>query len=154
MEAASCYYLYFYDSASISISMRLPQSLHPHERAAWFSGLLNERAARDVRGREVHLFTAVAPLQCIAGATCPRGFSESQRGAAGGPLARTPVRLKPSRQKSRSLVSRDHVHRDYGDLFWRPAYKTRKRAFAHAARKPLISRVLAGRPPFRWGAAI
>ena len=59
----------------------------------------NERAARRVRRREVHLFTAVAPLQCIAGATSPRGFFESQRGAAGGPLARTPVRLKPCRQK-------------------------------------------------------
>ena len=62
--------------------------------------LLNERAARRVRRRVVHLFTAVAPLQCIAGATSPRGFFESQRGAAGGPLARTPVRLKPCRQKS------------------------------------------------------
>ena len=61
--------------------------------------LLNERAARRVRRRVVHLFTAVAPLQCIAGATSPRGFFESQRGAAGGPLARTPVRLKPCRQK-------------------------------------------------------
>ena len=61
--------------------------------------LLNERAARRVRRRVVHLFTAVAPLQCIAGATSPRGFFESQRGAAGGPLARTSVRLKPCRPK-------------------------------------------------------
>ena len=33
------------------------------------------------------------------GATSPHGFKESQCGAVGGPLARSPMRLKPCRQK-------------------------------------------------------
>ena len=106
----------------------VPLSLLPKRTAAWFSRvnlpspsglsnsvakrpilpqaklpqLLNERAARNVRRREVHLFPAVAPLHIRAGATSPHGFKESQCGAVGGPLARSPMRLKPCRQKSRS----------------------------------------------------
>ena len=86
-------------TASAGFACVLPFGLRLQAQPRCARRYLNERAARRVRRRVVHLFTAVAPLQCIAGATSPRGFFESQRGAAGGPLARTPVRLKPCRQK-------------------------------------------------------
>ncbi len=92
-------------TASAGFACVLPFRLRLQAQPRCARRYLNERAARRVRRRVVHLFTAVAPLQCIAGATSPRGFFESQRGAAGGPLARTPVRLKPCRQKRRSPVS-------------------------------------------------
>ena len=92
-------------TASAGFACVLPFGLRLQAQPRCARRYLNERAARRVRRRVVHLFTEVAPLQCIAGATSPRGFFESQRGAAGGPLARTPVRLKPCRQKERSPVS-------------------------------------------------
>ncbi len=86
-------------TASAGFACVLPCGLRLQAQPRCARRYLNERAVRRVRRRVVHLFTAVAPLQCIAGATSPRGFFESQRGAAGGPLARTPVRLKPCRRK-------------------------------------------------------
>ena len=104
----------------------LPLSLIPKRTAAWFSrvnlpspsGLSNSVAKRPIlpqaklpqllnepgrarrARRRVHLFPAVAPLHIRAGATSPHGFKESQCGAVGGPLARSPMRLKPCRQKN------------------------------------------------------